>query len=208
MSIYLFGDSEINKADGLISMKVDKRTTTLCLVPVIFIFILVGTMSVVPAITEKAHARVDGRAFSFDGSFHGVSRGCFHNDGRFVSGPTNFGKEIVWSTIGTRTPFGGGDERCVVSAHVGTQPVPGCNFGDEPRVGYCISFFFNNPTKGENTCRVSSHPPGLGTCTITQGVTAVALFKTPPSPLLDDDDPDIGDLQDQLQDAYIFKDKG
>src|SRR5215467_7374614 len=71
-----------------------------------------------------------------------------------------------------------------------------------------VSFFFFNPASGPNICRVVSTIPDLmARCAITPGVNAVARFYVGPSLLLDDD-PDIGDLQDQLQDAYIFKDKG
>jgi hypothetical protein len=172
-------DKCVNKHRWILKTDYKKQTIVLSV-----IFLLVATMFIVPAITEKALATIFGNAVSTRGDFHNI--GYHISPGFFVCLPMpcikNYGNVLQWKTTGL-----GGSERGYVSARVGTAQV---------------FFHFSNPFRGPNTCSVE--PPGQGSCTITQGNTAHANFQTPGSSLLDDDDPDIGDLQDQLQEK-IFK---
>jgi hypothetical protein len=141
-------------------MDYKKQATVLSLM-----FVLVGMMVVVSAITEQALARVDGYALGPpDSVFYNLR---WHMDaGRFVVGPINNGHLIRWETIGDGL-FGGGDERGYVSAHVGT---------------FLVYFHFNNPAagRGSNTCH---GVPSFVSCTINpRGVFATARYYSYPLP--------------------------
>ena len=127
------------------------------------IFVLVEMIFLVPAITDKALARVEGSAISSIGSFSHVSGQM--SAGRFAVRPINLGNEIIWATIGNG-PIGGGNERGFVSANV---------------AGAVAIFHFSNPARGDNTCSVGGTIPHTSRCTITQGVFSRArYFVTPP----------------------------
>ncbi len=125
-------------------------------------FVLVGMIVLVPAITEKALARVEAVAISSIGLFSQVSGHM--SAGRFVVGPINLGKEIIWATIGNG-PVGGGNELGFVAAHV---------------AGNVAVFHFSNPARGPNTCSVGGSIPHTSSCTITQGVFARAMYVVRP----------------------------
>jgi hypothetical protein len=149
-----------------------RRTTVLSVM-----FVLVGMMFLVPAMTEKALATIDATAISHVGSFSNV-RGHMDN-GKFQIGyPQTFGDHIYWKTRGSGI-FGGGDERGYVTAKVGTFGTP-------------VKFSFFNPALGRdrppNTCFVEpGHTPYYETkCTITQGVHATATYEVRPLASLPD----------------------
>jgi hypothetical protein len=107
----------------------------------------------------------------------GIRLGAWDNlQWKHVSAFTNDngGCTIIRSTIGNRTPFGGGDERGDVVADVGT---------------FHVSFLFYNPAKGPNTCEAVPHL--VATCTITQGVHARAMYQVGLAPPLPDDNGDV-----------------
>jgi hypothetical protein len=135
-------------------------------------FVLAGTMFIVPAITEKALALTSGNAYlDIEGKFYNVrghlSAGVFLRPfgyPRILPG----GDIITWATGGTGIY---GNEGGYVSAHV---------VGLSPEV----FFHFSNPAKGRNTC--AGVPPSIVTCTITQGIHATATYHVRPSALLPD----------------------
>jgi hypothetical protein len=152
----------VHKPWWILKMDYKRQTAVLSVM-----FVLLGLMFLVPAITEKAQARVDGRAFlrSAHLSFSDVRGDCgTPPKGFFSSGPRNLGKEIVWTTMGTPIPYG--DEKCHVHTMLATLPHP-------TRATYS----FSNPSSGRNTC-TTYPPPPKSSCTITQGVNAVARFET------------------------------
>ena len=124
-------------------------------------FVLVGMMLfLVPATTEKALAMIFAVAETPICCFSSIKYHMY--EGRFLIPPLFPNRdEIEWVTIGSASPFGGGNERGYVVADVGPHHIP-------------ISFHFFNPARGPNTCGVD--PPFRGTCTITQGVRASASY--------------------------------
>jgi hypothetical protein len=131
-------------------------------------FVLVGMVFLVSAITEKAQATIDATAFTPSCCFSHV-RAYFYA-GSFLLGPgppgNPFGpikNELRWITKGDGFY---GNERGYVAADVGPSHVP-------------VTFHFNNPARGENTCGVEPHY--LGRCSITQGVHALARFTVVPT---------------------------
>ena len=160
-------------------MKVDKRTTTTkCLVHVIFV--LVGMMVIVPAITEKAHASIAGHAFSPFYTFSKVIGIMYPFAGIFTTPPKLLAgdHDIVWATAG----YIYGNEFGQVNADVG---------------GKAVQFHFFNPAVGRNDCFVV--PPELGSCSITQGVHSTATYHVslpPPAPGANGGDTNSGDEDD------------
>ena len=139
-------------------MKTDyKRTTTVLSV----MFVLVGMMFLVPAMTEKALATIEAAAEcveSCSGSFSNISGHM--SAGMFLLPPMfrPFEKDIIWITKG---PGFYGNERGYVVANVGI-------FHGK------VTFYFNNPARGDNTCEAV--PDFVARCTITQGVHATASY--------------------------------
>jgi hypothetical protein len=175
-------DKCVNKHWRILKMDYKRQTAVLSVM-----FILVGMMFLVSAMTEKAHARIVGNVRVEDVFFcrHAhPTPPCFTNiqghmyQGKFVRSPTGL-LSIHWETVGTSTIFGGGTERGYVSATVLNRY--GGSFGP-------VTFHFYNPAKGTNTCSVD--PPTIGKCTIAQGADATAdylvrVYPLPPtSPLL------------------------
>jgi hypothetical protein len=91
--------------------------------------------------------------------------------------------ELRWITIGSGLY---GDERGYVAADVGPSHVP-------------VTFHFNNPARGTNTCGVE--PTYGGSCTITRAVHAQATFTVVPSLLADGGDANGGDEGDNSDDT-------
>jgi hypothetical protein len=123
------------------------------------IFALVAMILLVPVLAEEAQARIDGFARIHNGLFTSV-RG--HMDvGSFLSDPKirDNGKEIVWATKGDRLPSG--DEKGSVTARVGDARV---------------TFYFENPRSGPNTCDKSATHGLTVTCSISGGNFAIARF--------------------------------
>jgi hypothetical protein len=173
-----------------------KRQTTV----LSFMFVLVGMMFLVPAMSQKAHASIDARAISSVGRFSNASWDL--SAGRFILPPIiELQLEhltLIWVTIGNGF-FGGGDERGYVAAEV-----PG---------HFKFYFDFFNPAKGPNTCEVSpdSYGPIHATCTITQGVHARATYQVfrspPPLPGANGGDANSGDEGDNSGDTPITGDR-
>ncbi|MGC1932374.1 MAG: hypothetical protein WA667_25665 [Candidatus Nitrosopolaris sp.] len=140
------------------------------------IFVLVGMVFLVSAITEKELASVAATAHTPICCFSSVKYHMYA--GRFIVPPIVYPTkpdELIWLTIGSSSPFGGGDEKGYVAADAGPHHFP-------------VKFNFFNPARGPNTCGVE--PPHVGRCTISQGVHAGAQFfldsLVPPSPALSD----------------------
>jgi hypothetical protein len=139
-------------------------------------FVLVGMMFLVSAITEKAQATIDATASTSSCCFSNVKAHLYA--GSFLLGPgppgNPFGpikNELRWITKGSGFY---GDEKGYVAADAGPSHVS-------------VTFHFFYPAKGRNTCGVEPHY--LGRCTITQGVHALARFTVVPT-LLDANDGD------------------
>jgi hypothetical protein len=136
-----------------------KRQTTVLSV----VFVLVGMMFLVPAITEKALAAIDAFVV-VDKILLCPHLVCFTNikghmfEGRFVKAPTGR-TGINWITAG-RGLFGG-TERGYVTADTAGQRGP-------------VTLHFFNPAKGTNTCSVE--PSDRGKCTIGQGAIVEARY--------------------------------
>jgi hypothetical protein len=148
-------------------LKMDKQTAVLSVM-----FVLVGMMFLVPAITEQAHAKISARAISSVGPFSRVEARM--SAGSIVHPPLPGHSTMTWVTTGSG-PFGGGDERGYVLADVGVGPAP---FHRSP-----VKFDFFNPAKGTNTCGVEpEHTPYFDAkCSIEQGTNADAHYEvTPP----------------------------
>ena len=123
-------------------------------------FVLVGMMLLlVSAMTEKALAMIFAVAKTPICCFSSIKYHMY--EGRFFIPPLFPNRdEIEWVTIGSASPFSGGNERGYI-ADVGPHHIP-------------VSFHFSNPARGPHTCGVD--PPFRGTCTITQGVRASASY--------------------------------
>jgi hypothetical protein len=158
-------DKCVNKRLWILKTDYKRQTTVLSV-----IFVLVGMMLVVPAMTEKAHASILASAISHVGSFSDV-RGHMYA-GEFLPGhePRSITPyQIIWGTHGRCSPPrcfppipSGGDERGYVAARVGPTLAS-------------VEFHFSNPAKGSNTCGFAPSIY-LVTCSITQGVRATAKY--------------------------------
>jgi hypothetical protein len=107
------------------------------------IFVLVGMMFLVPAITEKALAAIHATAKVVCGTtWHGACEltleGKTLNEGsRWTSEPTQSGTVVTWSTAG-KPPFG--DEKGSVTYNVASK------------IGGTAVLTFDNPVLGTNEC--------------------------------------------------------
>jgi hypothetical protein len=163
-------DKCVNKHWCRLKMDYKRQTVVLSVM-----FVLVG-MVLISAITEKALAIISGLATTRPGPF---SHLAFHMDsGKFLipphyTHPLGARDELQWITIGSSSPFGGGDEKGYVAADAGPRHVP-------------VTFHFFNPARGTNTCSVD--PVSVGSCRISQGPQAGAVFTVNnlPSPALSD----------------------
>jgi hypothetical protein len=160
----------VNKHWWILKMHYKRQTAVLSVM-----FVLVGMMFLVPAMTEKALASIAATADTVTCCFSHLK---YHMDsGRFIIPPIVFPTrpdELTWLTIGSSSPFGGGDEKGFVAADVTPLHIH-------------VIFHFFNPARGTNTCSVDPPPPVV-TCTISQGVHAGARFivHIVPSSLLPD----------------------
>jgi hypothetical protein len=132
------------------------------------IFILVGMMFVVPAITEKTLAIIHATATGACGppDKYGQSYSCEFtwegqnlSSGKWTSEPTKSGHIVKWSTHGS-IGWVPTDERGSVTYKV----------GEKPGEGETAVLFFDNPTIGTNKCSIS----GIGgSCEAGKGLNAV-----------------------------------
>jgi hypothetical protein len=173
MILNIHEDKCVNKRRWILKMDYKRQTRVLSVM-----FLLVGMMFLVPAITEKAHASIDATARlstppAISAAFTNV-RGHlyagFFDPPPILRSPT----EIFWSTFG----LGGNERGYVVATIVGFQPH---YFSGD------ATFHFNNPARGPNTCdkALSStlSPYLVASCHITQGVHAVATYTVAARPL-------------------------
>lgn len=125
-------------------------------------FVLVGTMILVPLISEKALATINARAITSDEILKFNQGGFYNIRPQLGSGHITYLSHVA-NQIFWRTASGGliGSEEGNVAAR----------FGD---FGYAV-FHFNNPASGANTCQAKSNQ-GLSECMITQGLHAVASY--------------------------------
>ncbi|MGN6559078.1 MAG: hypothetical protein ACTHJ2_00980 [Candidatus Nitrosocosmicus sp.] len=111
---------------------------------------------------EKAMGKIIAHAFSENG-FAPFTNGQWHLDeGKFVKTPQSSGTSVDWTTAGTGV-FSGDEKGWVKYDIEGKGP---------------ITFYFENPTSGKNTCSVTA-PGSLATwasCKIDQGNTAEAVY--------------------------------
>jgi hypothetical protein len=135
------------------------RTTRLAVLSVVCLGMIVF---LAPGLIEEAEAAISARATSTVGDFYDIRWQMF--EGRFFGTPVHIGPVLTWATIGTSTPWGGGNEVGRVIADIGERGT--------------VVFHFNNPARGENTCRTQVlSGPYQATCTITQGIAATATFR-------------------------------
>jgi hypothetical protein len=143
-------DKCVNIHWWILKMDYKQQTTVLSV-----IFVLVGMMILVPAITGKAEAVINATV-----RLHGEAAKltwtlleAHMNLGVFTRQPTQKGDQIGWNTRGTDAS--GHDENGFVKYGTGA--------GD-------ITFRFNNPFIGTNTCKMTVENPTLRVdCSITQG---------------------------------------
>jgi hypothetical protein len=130
------------------------------------IFVLVGMMFVVPAITGKALAAIHATAYGTCGGYPTLSGtepkyscpltlvGKNLEKGRWTSDPTQSGTVVTWSTAGN-PPFG--DEKGDVTYDIGM-------------LHQRATLYFDNPVVGSNECHVSGD--ASATCTAGKGQNA------------------------------------
>jgi hypothetical protein len=126
------------------------------------IFVLVGTIFLVHAGTEKALAKVTAYVQGTCGSAGHLHQcelilvGKTLDQGRWISEPTQAGTLVTWSTAG-KPPFG--DEKGSVTYNL---------------EGETAVLTFDNPLVGSNKCGVtgSAH----GDCTAGKGMSAVFMY--------------------------------
>jgi hypothetical protein len=180
----------VNERRCILKMDYKRQTTVLSIM-----FVFVGMMFLVPAMTEKAQASISAHAETPICCFSGVKYHMYV--GKMVIPPfvSPLRKtELTWFTMGNANRiFGGGDERGFVAADVGPAHVP-------------IQFNFFNPAKGSNTCSVD--PPWLGKCDISGGTHAGVRFDviyiflgSPPLPNANGGDANGGNDGDDSGDA-------
>jgi len=142
-----------------------KRTTHY----IVLSAILVGVMLLflTPNLVIEAQARFDANAVSSAGPFSNVEGKMEPDSGHFVTKPYlyNYGYSINWVTTGGGIATG--DEKGTVEANVG-------NYGK-------VTFSFNNPISGRNTCDATAVSPSLNAfCMVGQGNVASILFTVLP----------------------------
>ena len=122
------------------------------------IFVLVGMMFLVPAVTERALARIEATATGTCGP-EGQTHPCEFtllgknlNKGKFVEQPSESGTSVKWVTAGNPAP---GDEEGSVLYKV---------------EGARAQLWFKNPSVGSNECKIySSTLESSSSCTAGQG---------------------------------------
>jgi hypothetical protein len=144
-------DKCVNKHWWILKMDYKRQTAVLSV-----IFVLVGMMFIVPAITEKAMAllvaRADGKCGTTPCHFRLVGYGIAIRGGKYLDTPTRDGTVVTWSahrTILFPTPIVSGIEGFVNYA-VGNVHV---------------IFHFNSPFIGPNSCKIVIHPSVPGSHT-------------------------------------------
>ncbi|MDF0682412.1 MAG: hypothetical protein P0116_15760, partial [Candidatus Nitrosocosmicus sp.] len=136
------------------------NNTKLAMLSAVFVGIMVF---LVPELVEDAQARIEATASTTAGPFSNVAGQLI--DGDWRTQPRLVGPIIFWETTGSG--IFGGSERGIVTANVGL-------FGQ-------VTFVFSNPSRGANTCEtVVNSGPFQGSCTITQGNSAQAVFHVYP----------------------------
>lgn len=144
----------MNERWWIMKMAYKRQTAVLSVV-----FVLVGMMFLVPAITEKALARTE--AVAYPPAFSSFFNVRTHLDaGKFIQEPPEKSFIPGWVTAGTG--LFGGDEKGYVQYDVkdwGTA-----------------TFYFYNPNSGSNTCNVVADPKLQAKCSITQGNFAQATY--------------------------------
>jgi hypothetical protein len=119
------------------------------------VFVLVGMMFLVPAITGKAQAAIKAEASTKPCCFAKLT---YISSGGNVVNPTREGNIVTWSTM-TKFEETGGEVKYQV---VGYGPV---------------EFYFRIPVIGSNTCGTKVETPTLhGGCSISRGVNPQATF--------------------------------
>ena len=137
---------------------VHNKTTKLAV-----LFALVGAMMIllVPILIEQGYAKTTGVARDNGPVDRHFSNIKYHLDfGRWVQVPTFVGSSIEWKTRGAGIT---GNEKGFVSADYGFST---------------ITFYFNNPVVGKNSCNivVSGPPVSFLPCRITSGQNVVAEY--------------------------------
>jgi len=142
--------------------KTDYKGQTARLLP---IFVLVGMVFIVPAITEKALAGVNAVATcTVKGGFRGQCDmtvvGSSLSSGKWVERPTVSGDTVRWKTTGNPP---GGNEKGVVNVEAGG--------------GLKTLLTFDNPWFGRNSCKIlpttiSMHSTFGGSCEAGYGNNA------------------------------------
>ncbi len=161
MILDMHEDNCVNKHWCILKMHYKRQTAVLSVM-----FVLVGMIFLVPAITGKAEARINATAL-----LHGQAAKLTWTLleakmflGAFTRQPTQKGDQIGWSTRGLSEQ--GYDENGFVKYGTGA--------GD-------VKFDFNDPFIGKNTCKITVENPALrGDCSITQGNTASAFYNVYP----------------------------
>jgi hypothetical protein len=169
MILNLDEDKCVNKGMWILNMDYKRQTTVLSI-----IFVLVGMVFIVPAMTEKALAIVHGEARTQFGVFYGLKWGIAP-PARFTVLPTVIDghRGIIWETTGFSNGISGSEHGRVV-ADVGP---PSTHFQ------YRVNFDFSNPHFGRNTCSVPHPilPPDVKvSCDISQGNRAFATYLVEP----------------------------
>jgi len=132
------------------------------------IFVLVGMIFMVPAISEKAEAVINATVL-----LHGQAAkltwtllAAQMTHGGFTERPTQKGDQIRWITHGVLVPFGSGNEEGFVKYGTG---------------GGDVAFSFHNPFSGTNRCKITVDNSALqGDCSMTQGNFASAFYNVFP----------------------------
>jgi hypothetical protein len=132
------------------------------------VFVLVGMVFLVPAITEKALAVIKASATGTcgpEGDTHPCEFAIYNQhlySGQWAMWPRVEGTSVTWQTSGNPAP---GDEKGWVSVNVGANP----------KVATSVRLDFDNPNRiGGNNCDVA--PRDAGTCHAGSGYTATFTY--------------------------------
>jgi hypothetical protein len=146
-----------------LKMDYKKQTTVLSVM-----FVLVGMMFVVPAMTEKGmaqisvvNARADGRCGTTPCDLRLITYVLIHGFWRFT--PTRDGTFVFWRA---EAPHGLGTILGAVTYGI---------FHDGERVGTAI-FTFLNPIVGPNACTITTIPSVPGACDKGSGHNAMFFY--------------------------------
>jgi hypothetical protein len=139
-------DKCVNKHWWILKMHYKRQTAVLSVM-----FVLVGMMFVVPAITEKAMAfvaRADGKCGTTPCYFSAIHAVLF--DGKWLQTPTS-GTVVTWSAHRT------------ILTHFPIPILSGIDGIVAYRVGNVIAhLYFNSPFIGPNSCKIDIIPPVPG----------------------------------------------